>query len=108
MAIWGDGDPYNYAAIRNYYIEHYKHVREVVPKERLLEFESKEGWEPLCKFLGKEPPKEPYPNINDAKATVNLHSFVFYLRIAQMLAKPVLTLGAVGAAGAAWWWVKKA
>ena len=28
-------------------------VKATVPKERLLEFSVKEGWEPLCKFLGK-------------------------------------------------------
>eukprot|EP00854_Cymbomonas_tetramitiformis_P014694 gene14694-17361_t len=29
-------------------------VKEHVPAEKLLVFEVKEGWEPLCKFLGKE------------------------------------------------------
>lgn len=36
-----------------------------------LEFNVKEGWEPLCKFLGKEVPKDaegkpkPFPKVND-------------------------------------------
>mmetsp|Transcript_34667 Transcript_34667/g.80170 ORF Transcript_34667/g.80170 Transcript_34667/m.80170 type:complete len:133 (-) Transcript_34667:331-729(-) len=44
-------------------------VRKTVPKERLLEFDVRQGWTPLCKFLGKdEPPKEkPFPHINDGK-----------------------------------------
>ena len=36
-------------------------VREVkaeVPKERLLVFEVKEGWKPLCEFLGLPQPGE--------------------------------------------------
>lgn len=39
------------------YKEYYEIVRRVCAKERLLEFDMKEGWAPLCPFLGKEPPK---------------------------------------------------
>lgn len=28
-----------------------------------------DGWEPLCKFLGKPIPNEPFPRSNDAAAT---------------------------------------
>jgi hypothetical protein len=30
-------------------------------------FEPKEGWEPLCKFLGKPVPDQPFPHINDSE-----------------------------------------
>lgn len=40
--------------------------------DRFLEFNVKEGWEPLCKFLGKELPRDPktgsvlpFPRMND-------------------------------------------
>jgi hypothetical protein len=33
--------------------------------DRLLEWQVEEGWEPLCTFLGKEVPKEPFPRTND-------------------------------------------
>ena len=36
-----------------------------VPAEKLLVFEAKEGWEPLCNFLGKPIPDVPYPRVND-------------------------------------------
>ncbi len=36
------------------------------PKEKLLVFDVKQGWEPLCKFLGKNIPDTPFPNANDA------------------------------------------
>jgi Sulfotransferase domain len=36
------------------------------PKDRLLVFEAKQGWEPLCKFLGKPIPDVPFPNENDS------------------------------------------
>jgi hypothetical protein len=42
-------------------------VKEIVPAERLLVFEVKEGWEPLCEFLGAETPKDaPFPHLNDS------------------------------------------
>ena len=47
------------------YQEHYELVRRVCPKERLLEFDLKEGWDPLCAFLGKEKPEVPFPRLNE-------------------------------------------
>lgn len=40
-------------------------VRKTVPAERLLEFDVKQGWGPLCEFLGKPVPSIPFPHIND-------------------------------------------
>ena len=40
-------------------------VRKTVPKEQLLEFNVKQGWEPLCKFLGMPIPSTPFPHVND-------------------------------------------
>lgn len=41
-------------------------IRGLVPKERLLEWSIEDGWEPLCEFLGKPIPKEPFPHTNTA------------------------------------------
>lgn len=35
-----------------------------LPSERLLEWSAPDGWEPLCEFLGKPVPDEPFPNGN--------------------------------------------
>lgn len=35
-----------------------------VPKDRLLVFEARDGWEPLCDFLGVPVPQVPYPRVN--------------------------------------------
>lgn len=43
-------------------------VRSQVPKEKLLEMDLAEGWGPLCKFLGKPVPDEPFPRANDREA----------------------------------------
>ncbi|PGH00222.1 hypothetical protein GX51_05919 [Blastomyces parvus] len=49
------------------YREHSAMIRGLVPPERLLEWKVEDGWEPLCKFLGKEVPHgEPFPRTNDA------------------------------------------
>lgn len=40
-------------------------VKRSVPKEKLLIFEAKDGWKPLCEFLGKPIPDTPYPHVND-------------------------------------------
>ncbi len=42
-------------------------VRASVPSERLLEWSPKDGWEPLCRFLGAPVPDEPVPHINDTE-----------------------------------------
>jgi hypothetical protein len=42
-------------------------VKQFMPAQRLLVYEVKEGWEPLCDFLGVEAPKDkPVPHLNDS------------------------------------------
>lgn len=55
------------------YQEHYELVREVVPQERLLEWEVAEGWDGLCEFLGVERPGGGFPRINDRDEIVRNH-----------------------------------
>ena len=55
------------------YHRHNEYVRRIVPSERLLEFDPKDGWEPLCRFLDIAVPtdeagkKLPYPHENDTE-----------------------------------------
>jgi len=39
-------------------------VRREIPPERLLVYETGQGWEPLCRFLGVAVPEAPYPRVN--------------------------------------------
>jgi hypothetical protein len=39
-------------------------AREFVSEGRALVFRARDGWEPLCRFLGVEVPDEPYPMTN--------------------------------------------
>jgi len=66
-------------------------VRETVPADRLLVFNVREGWEPLCRFLGKEIPQEKFPNMNDQKEIQGFFRFHFYLGLA-LAASPFLLL----------------
>lgn len=51
------------------YEEHNRRVHEAVPAERLLEYNVKEGWEPLCKFMDiEECPTTPFPKTNSARS----------------------------------------
>merc|ERR1712012_460293 len=50
-------------------------VKTEIPEERLLVFEVKNGWQPLCEFLQVPVPDEPFPNMNDtAQQKANLRS----------------------------------
>jgi hypothetical protein len=50
---------------RRVYGDYYRRIRQLVPPERRLEFKHADGWEPLCRFLGKEVPDMPFPRLND-------------------------------------------
>lgn len=41
-------------------------VKREIPADRLLVWDPREGWEPLCAFLEVAVPSEPLPNVNDA------------------------------------------
>jgi hypothetical protein len=43
---------------------HNASVRAGVPEERLLVFDAKQGWAPLCAFLGVAVPDAPFPAVN--------------------------------------------
>jgi hypothetical protein len=40
-------------------------VKRSVPADRLLVFQASEGWQPLCAFLNKPVPADPFPRTND-------------------------------------------
>ena len=62
--MFGAVDAGEETAVR-FFTEWQEQVRKEIPPERLLVFEVKDGWEPLCQFLGIPVPQEPFPNAND-------------------------------------------
>jgi hypothetical protein len=47
------------------FMAHNALVKATIPASQLLVFEVKEGWEPLCDFLGVSVPDEAFPRTND-------------------------------------------
>ena len=71
------------------YKEWIEEVRRSVPPEKLLVYDVKEGWKPLCDFLGVPVPEgRPFPHINERR------SFVRLIRLLKVLnwLLPVLIL----------------
>ena len=63
-----------------------------LPAARLLVWQVKEGWGPLCTFVGLPVPEEPFPNVNDTPSV---------LRKIGIIKKVVLGTWAVTAVGQA-------
>lgn len=43
---------------------HTREVCDAIPAERLLVYDVRQGWEPLCEFLGVPVPQTPFPRVN--------------------------------------------
>lgn len=57
-------------AVIRVFEEHNRRVQEEVPADRLLVFRVQDGWEPLCAFLERDVPAEPFPHLNEGPDTV--------------------------------------
>lgn len=53
------------AGLAKVYADHVQEVKRTIPAERLLEFNVKQGWKPLCDFLQVPVPSQPFPQVND-------------------------------------------
>lgn len=58
------GRPQDEATVRAAYAGNNAEVRTIVPPDRLLVFDPRAGWGPLCAFLGVAVPDVPYPVLN--------------------------------------------
>lgn len=87
------------ATARQRYLEHYEHVRNVVPKAILLEITATDGWGPLCEFLEQPVPESEYPKINDSEGFVGYHKKMWYMsamftaRNISMACLPAIAIG---------------
>jgi hypothetical protein len=46
------------------YEAHNAEVRATIPRDRLVDWQAGDGWEPLCAALGVAVPDEPFPHVN--------------------------------------------
>ena len=72
---------------------HNEEVSRRVPAERLLVYDVKEGWPPLCDFFGLEVPNTPFPHLNDTR---EMRRRLIGL-VAVSAAAPALVVAAVAA-----------
>jgi hypothetical protein len=72
--LWKDFEPHilerDYMV--NYFREREKAIKAEVPAERLLVFDVKQGWGPLCKFLEVDTPETEFPRVNSREETRKL------------------------------------
>jgi hypothetical protein len=68
IVLYGKPEPVDL----DHWNRHIAYLKSVVPKEKLVFFDVREGWEPLCKALRKEAPDVPFPQVNDGRAIEEL------------------------------------
>lgn len=101
--LWSKGDRQNLKALEHGLLDHNAHVRKVVPKDRLLEWQVTEGWEPLCQFLEKPVPDAPFPRINEGAMLRTMLDKVMLRRTIAVLPKALLSIGLPFAVGIIAW-----
>ena len=105
---WSGGDWRSREKLREGYIKHYAHIREVVPKDNLLEWEPEDGWEPICKFLGKPVPQEAFPYANRGNGVSDRLLLGGYIRMVKcVIGKIFWPASAITVAVGSWWFYMK-
>ena len=64
VATFGSLNPKSKNLFKKKYREHNERAQAVIPKEKLLIYNVKQGWKPLCEFLGEEEPDQVFPLLN--------------------------------------------
>ncbi|CZR65117.1 uncharacterized protein PAC_15017 [Phialocephala subalpina] len=93
---------------KTFYEKHNAKIRRVVPEERLLEYNVKQGWGPLCEFLGYEIPEWDFPRVNERNVFIS-HQQSFAGQLNWVVMKNVLKyVGSPVVVGlAAWFALRK-
>ncbi len=98
--IWGGkfGDKFeDKAHTQKVFEDHIAEVKAGLPPERLLVFQVKEGWEPLCAFLDVPVPDEPFPRLNDAEQFASMIKGMQRLQYVPFIMAGLLAIGAAAA-----------
>lgn len=105
LNAWTDGRPWDQSALERHYEEHNELVKRECKRldRQLLVYEAKDGWGPLCEFLGKEVPEEPFPREAAGGQFEKQGKMFWVLALAKVTGKGIL----VGAMGTAAWFTIK-
>ena len=82
-------------ATRAVFEQHEADVKAAFSPDRLLVFHPKEGWAPLCEFLGKPVPGTPFPNVNDRDEFKKSVAMMRRLRLLPWVLGGLIALAAV-------------
>jgi hypothetical protein len=96
VELFGRPEP----ATRMHWDRHVEYLKRVVPEDRLVWYDVKDGWQPLCRVLGKEVPDVEFPRINDSKAIEELAKKMV---VRGLMRWGMVIGGSVGVLG--WWWL---
>ena len=83
LAHWTGGNWTNKSQLPRGFEKHYDHVRKAAAARgrEVLEYRVQDGWRPLCRFLEKEVPSEPFPRVNEGDFVIKLHHIIFQGRL---------------------------
>ena len=95
------------AKARLMFRQHNRAIRALTPAHRLLEFRLKDGWEPLCEFLGKDVPVAPFPVKNDRTQVRARNRFIAMRGLQIVGGKALKVLGPLFACAMAWWFFRR-
>ena len=104
LRLWTGGDVDDLGRLKQGYVAHYERMRALVPKERLLEWHPREGWEPLCEFLGRDVPRGEFPKVNQGDFVADLHVKMLVFRFLVVVGKFLKRASPLMVVGIAWWW----
>ncbi|CAG8950558.1 hypothetical protein HYFRA_00002767, partial [Hymenoscyphus fraxineus] len=69
-------------------------IKSLVPTENILEFHPGDGWEPLCRFLGKQVPvDEPFPFANKGLSILDMVRFAIRREVVRFFKPYLMVLG---------------
>jgi len=92
------------AAVK-FYQEWIDTLKAEIPPEKLLIYDVKDGWEPLCKFLEVPVPNKPFPNVNDTNEMLRKVKLMRFIAWFIVVVLPLICAGGLFAffRRALWW-----
>ncbi|KAB8269267.1 hypothetical protein BDV30DRAFT_242576 [Aspergillus minisclerotigenes] len=106
LSVWTGGNWQDTSRLPTGFEAHYDQVHAAARARgrKVLEFKVQDGWDPLCQFLGKEVPSEPFPHVNEVDVIARFHVIIFWARLVGLAKKGLIWASPVVAVGAAWWY----
>lgn len=92
LNAWTDGEPWSREKLEGRYVEHNALVRRLCEERgrEVLVYDVKEGWGPLCEFLGVEVPptaERPFPREAEGGKFEKQGRMFWYMALAKVVGK---------------------